>query len=322
MIPLKDVAAGRQTTSARRWRRGVVVAASLALTGVTLSSCGSTAPASSGVIRAVGAENQYANVIAQIGGRYVSVSAIMSDPTTDPHTFEVSTSVAQLIASAQLVVQNGVGYDSFMQQLESASPNSSRGVIDVQTLEGLASDTKNPHLWYKPSTMPLVAKRVALDLTKLRPSHARYFNARLRAFTNSMASVTAAITAFKSKYQGVRVATTEPVADYLLQALGLVNATPFRFQADIMNGIDPSPEDITFQQSLFTHHKIKVFCYNAQVSSSVTTSLLSLAKSSGVPIVAVYETMPTPGYDYQTWMLAEIAALEKAITKSQSTEKI
>jgi zinc/manganese transport system substrate-binding protein len=112
------------------------------------------------------------------------------------------------------------------------------------------------------------------------------------------------------------------VADYLLTALGLDNLTPFRFQADVMNGVDPSPEDIAFQQSLFARHRVKVFCYNAQVSSTVTTSLRSLAESSGVPVVAVYETMPTPGYDYQSWMLAEIGALTKALVSKTSTKEL
>lgn len=322
MIPLRTPSAGGEILKSQRFRRNAVAVLSLMLIGVTLSSCGSPAAVSSGVIRAVGAENQYANVIAQIGGRYVDVKAVMSNPSTDPHTFEVSTSVAQLISSAQLVVQNGVGYDAFMNQLESASPSSSRDVIDVQTLEGLSNNTKNPHLWYKSTTMPLVAKAVAADLTKLQPGHAHYFAARLAAFSKSMNSLTVAVATFKKRYKGVRVATTEPVADYLLQALSLVNETPFRFQADVMNGIDPSPEDIAFQQNLLTHQKVRVFLYNEQVSSPVTVSLESLAKSSGLPIVAVYETMPTPRYDYQSWMLAEIAALTRALSTSRSTVRI
>ena len=289
------------------------------LAGGLLSACGSPAAVSPGLVRAVGAENQYANVIAQIGGRYVSVSAVMSNPNTDPHSFEASAGVARSIASAQLIVQNGVGYDEFMNQLESASPNATRDVVDVQSLEGLPTDTKNPHLWYQPSTMPLVARAVAKDLSKLQPTHARYFAGRLRDFTASMSAVTKAIATFATTFKGRKVATTEPVADYLLTSLGLDNVTPFRFQADVMNGIDPSPEDIAFQQNLFTHHEVKVLCYNAQVSSTVTESLRALAQSSGVPIVAVYETMPTPGYDYQRWMLAEIAALTRALTTGAST---
>ena len=41
-----------------------------------------------------------------------------------------------------------------------------------------------------------------------------------------------------------------------------------------------------------------------------------------MPVVGVYETMPTPGYDYQTWMMAELTAIEKAVEHRTSTEKL
>lgn len=308
--------------SGRPLARSAAVVTVVAAAALCLSACNSPSSSTTGVLRAVGAEDQYANVISQIGGRYVDVSAVMSNPNTDPHTFEVSTSVAQAVASARLVVQNGVGYDEFMNQLESASPNSSRDVIDVQTLLGLPSDTKNPHLWYDPATMPLVAARIEKDLSKIEPKHAAYFAARLGAFRASLQPLDAAIAEFRSKFVGVAVATTEPVADYLLSALGLKDLTPFRFQADIMNGVDPSPEDIAYQQVLLTSHRVKMFCYNAQVVSSVTVALRALAQTSGVPSVAVYETMPTPGYDYQSWMLAEIGAMTKALVSKTSTKEL
>jgi zinc/manganese transport system substrate-binding protein len=294
----------------------------IAVTALGLSACASGPSSVPGVIRAVGAENQYANVISQIGGRYVQVSAIMSDPNTDPHSFEVSTSVARAIASAELVVQNGLGYDQFMNQLESASPSSSRDVIEVQTLLGLPQDTKNPHLWYDTAYVTTTAARIERDLARIEPQRASYFANRLRSFQRSISGVESVITAFRHRFVGSAVATTEPVADYLLKALGLDNLTPFRFQANVMNGVDPSPEDISVQQSLLTSHRVKVFCYNAQVSSTVTAGLRALAEKSGVPVVAVYETMPTPGYDYQSWMKAEIAALAKALISKTSTREL
>jgi zinc/manganese transport system substrate-binding protein len=170
--------------------------------------------------------------------------------------------------------------------------------------------------------MPAVATQVAMDLSSLAPKHAVYFAGRLKDFLASLQPVESAIARFKARFAGEAVATTEPVADYLLAALGLDNVTPFRFQADIMNGVDPSPEDIAYQQGLLTSHRAKVFCFNAQVSSTVTVAMRSLAESSHVPVVAVYETMPTPGFDYQTWMLAEIAALTKALTTHVSTKEL
>jgi zinc/manganese transport system substrate-binding protein len=281
----------------------------------------STAANGSTVITAIGAENEYANVLSQIGGRYVRVSSILNNPNTDPHTFEASPRIAQQVSSASLIVQNGVGYDTWISNMEAASAKPNRKVIVVQHLLGLPDSTPNPHLWYDPKTMPLVAKAMAAGLSSLLPSHAAYFQANLKAFDTSLTPWLTAIAQFKARYAGVPVATTEPVADYLLQAMGANNLTPFSFQADIMSGHEPPPQDIALENSFFTQHKVKAFAYNQQVISSLTTSIRDTASKAGVPVVGVYETMPT-GYNYQSWMLAEVNALQKAVANKVSTQKL
>jgi zinc/manganese transport system substrate-binding protein len=230
--------------------------------------------------------------------------------------------VASEVSAAQLIVQNGVGYDTFMNTIESASPNASRKVIVVQNLLGLPDSTPNPHLWYDPKTMPAAAKAMADDLSTLQPAHSAYFQANLEKFDTSLTPWLNAIAAFKAKYPNVTAATTEPVADYLLTAMGINNLTPFQFQADIMNGVDPSPQDVTLENGFFSNHTVKVFCYNQQVVDSLTTSIRVNAQQAGVPVVGVYETMPTPGYDYQSWMLAEVNAIQKAVANGVSTEQL
>ena len=300
-----------------------IAAAGVALLAGGCSSSfafGSTGP--DGTIVAVGAESQYADVIQQVGGEYVQASAVMSNPNTDPHTFEASASVGRLVNAARLVVQNGLGYDTFMNTIENAVPDSSRQVIVVQKLLGLPDSTPNPHLWYKPGVMPAVAQAIAAGLAALQPAHAAYFKDRAAAFTRSLGAWTSAIAAFKASHPGTPVATTEPVADYLLQAAGADNRTPWAFQADIMNGTDPSAQDVAAQRSLFTQHQVKVFLYNQQVTDSLTESFISLARANGIPVVGVYETMPEPGYDYQSWMLAEVRALQKAVADHVSSEHL
>jgi zinc/manganese transport system substrate-binding protein len=195
-------------------------------------------------------------------------------------------------------------------------------VITVQNLLGLPNSTPNPHLWYSPKTMPAAAKAMADDLSDLQPAHAAYFQANLKRFDASLNPWFNAIAAFKAGHQGVTVATTEPVADYLLTAMGIVNLTPFQFQADIMNGIDPSPQDVTLENGFFTNHTVKVFVYNEQVVDSLTTSIRLGALKAGVPVVGVYETMPTPGFDYQSWMMAEVTAIERAVEDRVSTQHL
>ena len=312
---------GRRT----RLGRVALIAAAAAVTATSVAACSSASAdggSASGKIVAIGAENEYADVIGQVGGKYVQASAIMSNPNTDPHTFEASPAVARDVSAAQLVVQNGVGYDSFMNTIESAAPSSGRKVVDVQQLLGLPDSTPNPHLWYNPTTMPKVANEIAADLAAIQPAHAAYFKANAKAFIASLAPWLNAIAAFKKAYAGVPVATTEPVADYMLQAAGADNLTPWTFQADIMNGVDPSPQVLASQKALFTDHKVKVFLYNQQVTDPLTQSLITLADQNHIPVVGVYETMPVPGYDYQTWMLTEVQDLRKAVADKISTEHL
>jgi len=284
-----------------------------------LAGC-APARTSSGAIDVVGAEVQYGDVLSQIGGAYVHVTSIMNNPNTDPHNFGATPGVARSIAQAALIVQNGAGYDSFMDPLEAASANPSRAVISVASLRHQTS-AANPHFWYDPTTMPMVAAAVADDLARIAPSHAAYFRAHEATFVRDWRTVTTALDVARRQFAGRQVATTEPVGDYLLSAMGLSIATPFRFQADVMNGIDPSPQDIATQQRLLTTHAVAALCYNAQVTSPVTQSLVDLASKSHVALVAIYETMPR-GLHVQTWMLAEITAVSDALAHSTSTRSI
>jgi zinc/manganese transport system substrate-binding protein len=305
--------------------RVAVLAAAITVLGLTAAGCGKAATATTtngtGVINAIGAENEYANVLSQIGGKYVHVTSILNNPNTDPHTFEASPQIAQEVSSAQLIVQNGVGYDGFMSRIQAASPNPQRKVIVVQHVLGLPDATPNPHLWYDPRTMPAVARVMAADLAALQPAHKAYFQANLAKFNDSLKPWLSAIAQFKAAYPGTKAATTEPVADYLLTAMGITNVTPFTFQADIMHGTDPAPQDIALENGFFSKHEVKVFAYNQQVVSALTSSIRQNAIKAGVPIVGVYETMPT-GYDYQRWMLAEVNAIQKAVTSKISTQKL
>jgi zinc/manganese transport system substrate-binding protein len=313
-----------RSVAPRRPAAALLLAVAAAVAATVVAACSSSASGadSTGKIVATGAESEYADVIGQVGGKYVQVSAIMSNPNTDPHTFEASIAVSREVGNAQLVVQNGLGYDSFMNTIESASPDSGRKVIDVQQLLELPDSTPNPHLWYDPATMPKVADAIAADLSAIQPAHAVYFRANAKAFGTSLKALTGAIASFKAAYAATPVATTEPVADYLLTALGADNLTPWTFQADIMNGVDPSPQNVAAERALFTQHKVKALLYNQQVTDPLTQSFIALAQQNHIPVVGVYETMPVPGYHFQTWMLTEVRALRKAVTSQVSTEHL
>lgn len=300
----------------------------LSLTGCGSNTAAAVNPSSGpvsmtqhGVLLGVGAENEYANVMQQIGGKYLSVSAIMSDPNTDPHEYEASPQTSSMIAHANLIVQNGLGYDDFMNKLESASGNPHRKIIEVQNSLGYYNSTPNPHLWYAPSTMPRVAQLIADDLSALLPAHKAYFNHNVAIFDASLQPYDRELEHVQKEFKNAPVATTEPVCDYMLEAAGMDNKTPWSFQAAIMNGIDPSPQDVNTEEQLLSNHQVDVFLYNQQVVDSLTTSLLQIAKQHHIPVVGVYETMP-PNHSYQSWMQDEVIDLQKALQYHTSTQTL
>ncbi len=274
---------------------------------------GTTTVAAGQAIAVVAAESQYGDVAATVGGAYARVTSIMTDPNTDPHSFEISTGVARAVAGARVVVQNGLGYDQFMDRIESASPGRHRKVIVAADVAGFPAGTANPHLWYDPSAVAEVADALAGALSAVEPSHAAYFEANAARFRAGLQPLLSALARFRRDYPAVPVATTEPVADYLLQAAGARNLTPFSFQADVMNGIDPAPQDISIEQDLLRDRKVKALLYNRQVTDSLTQSFVRTARSAGIPVVGVYELMPV-GDSYTQWMLSTVQHLQEAVS--------
>jgi len=281
----------------------------------TLSGCGSNSSVPNGKIGAVAGENFYGDLITRVGGDLVSVTSILNDPNIDPHTYETNTQNAQNVADATLVVENGLGYDAFLDHLITATPRSDRTVIDAQQLLGVA-DGSNPHVWYEPGTMPKVARAVADALEKLKPDAKTAIEANLKTYLDSFAPLTAKIAELKSKYAAISVSYTEPVPGYLVTALGWQSLTPVGFAKAIEDGTDPAPSDVAAEQDLLTGHKVKVLLYNNQATSPVTGSVKSLAQQSGVPVVGVSETMPI-GKSFVEWQLAQLNAIESALGGAQ-----
>ncbi len=301
------------------------VLGSLAITGVlaiTVLAAGCSQAPTAGPPLAIGVESQYADVLAQIGGPYVRVRSILSNPNTDPHAFEASPAVARAVAAASLVVMNGLGYDAWIERILAAVPNRERTVIDVRALLAVPRNSTNPHLWYDPRTMPAVAAAAARAFAALQPAHAEYFEANAQRFAASLGPWRQAIDSFRKHYGSTPVAVIEPVANALLEAAGCRILTPLALQLAIMNGTDPAPQDLASERALLSEGKVKVLIYNQQVTSPLTASFLQLAQAHHIPVVGVYETMPQPGYHYQSWMLAETNALRAAVAEGVSTRTL
>ena len=289
----------------------------LAVLGVAagaLAGCGSSQPpATPGVVRVVAGENFWGNIAAQIGGRHVRVTSILTNPAADPHLYESDVANAVAVAEAGLVIRNGAGYDEFLSQLLGATRNRGRVVVTVQDVLGAAGPDVNPHFWYDIPRVPQVAGAIEAALARLEPRDAGAFTAGLVAFDASLGRIEAVIARIRRGYRGAPVAYTERVPGYLLAAARLTVLTPPGFAAAIEDGTDPSARDTVVMDDLFTGRKVRVLLYNAQVVSPVTQHVEALARQARIPVVGVTETMPPSYRSYQAWQLAQAGALLRAL---------
>ncbi len=287
------------------------VAATAACGLAVLFAVSSAPPAPLPRIQVVAAENFYGDVVNQLGGDRVSVTSILSDPNVDPHAYETNAKDAAAVADARLVIQNGLGYDAFIDHLVAASPNPHRTLIVVGALTG-HKEGDNPHVWYAPATMPLVAQAVVDALARADPPNAAFYQARHRAFQESLRPLARAVARIHSRYAGAPVAMTEPVFGFMAEALGLHVLTPEAFQKAIEDGVDPSAAALSQMEDQLGTRRVRALLYNTQTVSSVTQRVRQLAERQGIPVVGVSETEP-PGKSYQQWMLGQLAQLEAAL---------
>jgi zinc/manganese transport system substrate-binding protein len=301
--------AGRGRGGRRGCFLGLVVAS---IVGLGVWGCSSATSSPDGKIVAVAGENFYGDLIGRLGGDRVRVTSIISDPAVDPHSYETSPQNAETVADASLVVENGLGYDTFLDRLLGASSRSGRTVVNVQQLLGLP-DGSNPHLWYDPPTMPRVARAVADALGQIEPGSKPLFEANLKAYLDSFAPLTARIADIKARFAGTPVAYTESVPGYLLVALAFDAITPPGFARAVENGTDPAPIDVADMQDLLSGRKVRMLLYNNQATSPVTESIKAMAEQTGVPVVGVSETIPKQNQGYVDWQLAQLNDMATAL---------
>jgi zinc/manganese transport system substrate-binding protein len=262
----------------------------------------------------VAAENFYGDIARQIGGSHVTVSSILSDPNADPHLYEPESSNGLAVASADLVIQNGLGYDAFMQKLEAAAPSSHRVVVTISDALGLHGSDVNPHIWYDVPKLSRISGAIASGLERADPAHAAYYRAGLARFDRSLEPLEQEVALIRARFAGTPVAYTEPVAGYLVEAAGLHNLAPASFTRAIEDGSEPSPQDVVAMTALASGRKIRVLIYNSQVVSPITLSIRNAAAQAGIPTIGMTETMP-PGHNFQSWLLDEVKTLSRALSR-------
>lgn len=281
-------------------------------------SAGPAAPAASdaaGTVTVVASTNVYGDIVKTIGGDAVEVTSIIDDPSQDPHEYTANARTQLALSKAQLVVENGGGYDDFVATMLSATTAKPR-VLNVADVSGYdqepAEGEFNEHLWYDFPTMVKLTDQVQQDLAAIAPDRAETFRTNAAAFTTKLQGLEKSEETLASEHRGTGVAITEPVPLYLLDASGMVNRTPEEFSEAIEEGSDVPPAVLQETVALFSDKKVGLLAYNEQTTGPQTEAVLAAAKSAGVPVVGMTETLPA-GLDYVGWMQRNLDAVGGAL---------
>jgi zinc/manganese transport system substrate-binding protein len=310
-----------RTPSSRRL--ALITGASLAL----LADCGSSSDSSSdgstsqganasSTIPVVASTNVYGDIAKQIGGDKVDVTSIMSNPDQDPHSYEANTQNQLTLSKAKVVIQNGAGYDDFVDRMLKSS-NSSAEVINAVKVSGKTAPKGgdlNEHVWYDFPTVAKIADSIAAALGKADSADAATFTKNAEAFKAKLTPLETKEADIKKKHGGEAVGITEPVPLYMTEASGLVNKTPEEYSEAIEEGDDVSPKILQETLALYSGKQVKALVYNAQTSGPQTQKVEDAAKAAGIAVVPVTETLPT-GKDYLGWMTDNVDALASALDK-------
>jgi zinc/manganese transport system substrate-binding protein len=313
--------------------RPLALAAVTAVSALVLAACGggtSTAsspgqsaaqtPAADANLSVVASTDVYGAIATAVGGPGVQVTSIINSPDADPHEYESTPKDAVAVGKAALLIYNGAGYDDFATKIL-ASSGAKPATIDVADLSGLkagvpAGQEFNEHVWYSLPTVKKLADAIAADLGKAAPEQAATFTANAQTFDGKIDALIAKLDAVKAAHAGAKVAITEPVPLYMVEAAGLVNATPEEFSAAVEEGTDPPAAVLRDTLAIFSGpDKVKVLLPNSQTESPTTKQVEQAAQAAGVPEVPVTETLPAGVTDYTAWMGQQVDALSAALQK-------
>lgn len=291
---------------------GVLVAVATGCSTSSPNSSGGTT-AAGGKLQVVATINAWGSIAAQLGGDRVHETSIITNPDTDPHSYEPSPADARAVAGAKVVLANGIGYDAWIDKVVAANPSGDRTVLTVGKQLGIPDDG-NPHQWYSPDSVAKVVDAITDSYKKADPADAAYFDQQRTKFnTVSLARYRGLVAEIKTKYAGTPVGASESIFSPLSDALGLNLLTPPEFLKAISEGTDPSPADkATIDQQIATK-ALKVYVYNSQNSTPDVQAQVDAAKKQGIAVSTVTETLDPADATFEDWQSTQLQALEDAL---------
>lgn len=325
-------------------------AALFAASALALTGCASAAPAAESTddaaITVVASTNVYGDIATAIGGGLIDVTSIITSSAQDPHSYEASARDQLTVSRADLIIENGGGYDAFMDTLIAATGTDAAVITAVEfshdwpenagheehSEETPSEETHseeahdhdheghshvegfNEHVWYDPHTIAHVAEGIAHELAEIDPDNAAVYESNYEDFASGIEGLEASLGEIAAAHEGEQVFVTEPVPLYLTAAAGLVNATPDAFSEAVEEGQDVPPATLLAAINILESGEVATVIVNAQTGGAETTRVIETATAQSIPVLEFTELVPE-GLTYLSWMAQNIAELAGTLTR-------
>lgn len=330
-------------------KKPVVALALASVAALALAGC-STTPAAGegddGTITVVASTNVYGDIAATIGGDRVDVESLITSASQDPHSYEATARDRLTVQKADLVIENGGGYDAFVDTLlqDANDPHVVTAVEfshDFPGNEGHEDEAEhdhaeeeshdhdhaegeegheghnhiegfNEHVWFDPHTMIHVVEAISDELSELDPDGAKEFAANADDLIADLEGFEADLETIKTDAAGATVFMTEPLPGYLAAAAGLTDVTPEGFAESVEEGSDVAPAVLLEALKVIEEGQATALLTNAQTGGAETERVEAAAKDAGIPVVAFTELLED-GSSYSEWMSDAIQSLAAAV---------
>ena len=228
-------------------------------------------------IKVVSTLESWASLAREIGGNDVEVQSIITNPDTDISAFKPSSKDLQKLYSAQVVVSNGAGYDSWIAKHTSKSSEIVNAASTVGALNG-----DNPYLWFSKDARNEMASSICNAFSKVLPSKKKVFAKSHKKF----------------KY-----ASINPVLFWLMSDMGISDSAPKAYAQQVAQGDEVDKANIDEFQKLIEERKFDVLISNSQRKGEDISILTGTAGRSYTSVMWVNELMPTYATDLRKWVM-------------------
>ena len=173
------------------------------------------------VLEVVATTTQVADFARAVGGDQVRVTSLIK-PNVDAHDYEPSPADLDAVARADVVLQNGVGLEEWLDDTIKSS-GFSGPVVDTSKGVALrqAEGQPDPHIWQNPRNAQLMAANIERALAQAEPGAAARFHANLTAYTRQLEELDAEVARQVDSLANKKLVTNHDALGYYIDRYGL-----------------------------------------------------------------------------------------------------